>query len=228
MTTNNTVLEDLKALGLSALGSRLYLALLQRDAPATGYELAKALGVARANVYDSLRGLVQAGFARHLAASEAGTVYEAVPFVLVGEVYIHDLTARVERLRKALPMKSAQPNIWQGMGWNQFQQHVDRAIQGARDSIYIGTSAVPIRQLEAVLMTAKVPIRFGCWDDCPEPGCGVCTPPVKTIKPWIQDPACLVVVDETTAVGSWGSVTEPTVLATDYPAIVRGWRTLVG
>lgn len=228
MNQDNGVLADLKALGLSVLGSRLYLALLQRDEPITGYELAKVLGVARANVYDALRGLVQAGFARQLVASETGTLYEAVPFALVGEAQIHDLTARVERLRRALPSQREQRNIWQGLGWNQFQQQVGRAIQGARDSVRIGTSAIPIRQLESVLTTAPVPITFGCWDDCPEPGCGVCKSPVKTIKPWTQDPACLVLVDDRTAVGSWGSVTEPTVLATDYPAIVSGWRTLVG
>lgn len=228
MSPDNGIAADLRAMGLSELGSRVYVALLQHTTPITGYELAKTLGVARANVYDALRGLVQAGFARQLVASESSTLYEAVPIALVGDAQIHDLSARVDRLRRMLPRGHEQRNLWQGRGWQQFQQQVARALQGAREAIHIGTSAIPIRELESVLTLTSVPVTYGCWDDCPESGCGVCKPPVKIIKPWTHDQACLVLVDDCTAVGSWGSVGEPTVLTTDYPAIVEGWRALVG
>ena len=53
-------------------------------------------------------------------------------------------------------------------------------------------------------------------------------PPVTALKPWTQDSACIVIVDDHIGVGSWGSTTEPIILATDYPAVVSGWRTLLG
>ncbi len=229
MSRDEIVLGDLKALGLSILGSRVYLALLQRDEPATGYELAKELGVARANVYDALRGMVQAGFARSLTAPDGGVRYQAVPFAEVGEVQIRDIVDRVERLQKTLPALRQRPGIFQGTGWPEFRQQVERVMQRAQNSIRIGTSVRSARAIEPVLDIARpVPVRFGCWDGCPESGCGICRPPVQSLHRWTREPACLVVVDDRIAVGSWGDPEEPTVLSTDYPAIVEGWRALLG
>lgn len=229
MSKNGTILEDLKAIGLNTLGSRLYLALLQRGTPATGYELAKDLGVARANVYDALRGMVQAGFTLSFTTADGGTRYQPVPFVEVGERHIHEIVARVERLQTMLPALGQQPSTFRGVGWPQFRQQVERVMQSAQQSIIVGTSVRPAQDLKSILETPRsVAIRFGCWDGCPESGCGVCRPPVQHLHRWTHEPACLVVVDDRIGVGSWGNPEEPAVMATDLPVVVAGWRALVG
>jgi predicted transcriptional regulator len=228
MSRDEAILKDLKALGLSVLGSRVYLMLLQRTDPATGYELAKELGVARANVYDALRGLAQAGFVRSITVPDGGARYQAVPFQEVGEAQIRDIAERVARLQQVLPALARPPRLTQEIGWSNFQRRVDGALRSAQISIHIGTSVLPARAIQTTLQAAPpVPIRFGCWDECPGSGCGVCQPPIKNLSRWTNEPACLVVVDDRLAIGSWGSPDEPAVLFSDYPAIVKGWRALL-
>lgn len=224
------VLADLQALGLSALASRVYLALLEKSDWASGYEIAKDLGVARANVYDALRFLVQAGFAQQRHAS-AGTQYVGVSFGSVATRQTRQLEARITRLQQALPQVQNHPNIWQGSGWNSFREQVEGLVRHARSEIRIGTSVTPIQQLGDLISlktTPSVVISFGCWEGCPlDKGCGVCHPPIRLIRPWTREPACLVVADHRVAVASWGSIENPTVFATDFPAIVAGWNALV-
>lgn len=227
MTPKGPVVDDLTALGLSKLGSHVYVSLLQHGHGATGYEVSKDLGVARANVYDALRMLVRSGFAEARQGS-MGIQYTATPFSLIAEHQLHDLKARIERLQEALPQGLSRLQFWQGVGWPAFRQQVDAALHGAKSSVRVGTSVLPIREIKDVLDHRKdVPVTYGCWQGCPAAGCGVCQAPVDPLNPWINDPACLVLVDNRMAVGSWGSSHDPVVLATDYPAIVAGWRTLV-
>ena len=229
MILDDIVIADLQALGLSALGSHVYLTLLRRGNWVTGYEIAKDLGVARANVYDTLRSLVHAGFAQQRTI-HGGVRYAAMSFALVANSQIRNLAERIERLKQALPREIYHPNTWQGIGWSAFRDQVDAALKNASKTVRIGTSVAPIREIQGVLSNVSDPsisVVYGCWEGCPSTGCGVCHPPVTALRPWTQDPACLVIVDDHIGVGSWGSATEPIILATDYPAVVSGWRTLL-
>ncbi len=229
MSSDAVVLSDLQALGLSALGGRVYVALVRRDTWATGYEIAKELGVARANVYDALRYLARMGFAHHRVGT-AGTQYAATPFTTVAEARLHELAERLERIQQGLPVRQPSPNVWQGVGWNAFREQTEIALRAAVTTVHIGTSVQPIREVAAILDRAinpKVSVAYGCWQGCPPSGCGVCREPVVPLRPWSEEPTCLIVVDDQLAVGSWGSSAEPAVLATTYPSVVAGWRALL-
>ena len=141
------------------------------------------------------------------------------------------LAERIVRLNALLPPDRHHPTVWQGSGWPAFREQVDIAVKQARLSIRIGTSVEPIREIAGILeesMESSALVTYGCWEGCPTKGCGVCRPPVSSLTPWTEDPACLVVVDGRLAVGSWGPTTAPPmVLSTDYAAVVAGWEMLV-
>ena len=222
------ILTDLQALGMSALASRVYLELLRTGQWVSGYEVAKALGVARANVYDALRLLVKEGFARRMAFGTAEK-YSAVPFsVAAGQLY-QEMESRLKRLQERLP-PGRRPSMWQGTSWKVFRQEADTVLRQARNHVAIGTSPAPVRYISDVLASAPDPsleAAYHCWAGCPESGCGVCQPPVTHLVPWANEPSCLIVVDDRLAVGTWGREEEATVLVTDYPAVVAGWRALL-
>lgn len=227
---DNGVLTDLQALGLSTLGSRVYLALLEQAEWVSGYEIAKNLGVARANVYDALRFLVRSGFAQSRTILN-GDQYIAIPFKYVAVLKATDLEERIARLQRQLPQAQQQPMVLQARGWDAFREQVAMVLQDAKVGIQVGTSVEPVRHLKEMIGPkgeSRVPIEFGCWQGCPlSTGCGVCHAPVKALAAWTVDPACLLVVDNHIAAGSWGSPTNPTVLVTDFPPIVAGWRALL-
>ena len=79
MTDRDTFVQELQALGLGNLEARVYLALIEADRPVTGYQVAKVLGVARANVYDALRSLYAAGVVWQ-QREEEGVLYRRLPF----------------------------------------------------------------------------------------------------------------------------------------------------
>ena len=60
MTTTDSLLNSLTALGFTDIEAHLYCELV-RSGPASGYRLAKAIGKARANVYQALSQLTQRG-----------------------------------------------------------------------------------------------------------------------------------------------------------------------
>ena len=81
---------DLQRLGFTPTEVRVYLALL-RIAPATGYALARAAGLARANAYGALEGLAARGAATRLPGKPAR--YTAV-----------EPEALVDRLRREISL----------------------------------------------------------------------------------------------------------------------------
>ena len=230
MAQDTGSLADLQALGLSALGARgVYLALVRRDAWVTGYEIAKELGVARANVYDALRYLSRMGYA-HQRANIRGTQYRAIPFTAVAETLLRELSDRVERIKEGLPIRDPLPVFWEGVGWTAFREQTASVLQQAVRTIQIGTSVEPIREAASIIdrfVNPEVEVAYGCWQGCPPSGCGVCREPIVPLRSWSAEPSCLIVVDDRLAVGSWGASEEPHVLTTTYPAVVAGWRALL-
>ncbi len=95
---------DLERFGFTPTESRAYFALLGLG-PSTGYAVGRDIGVARANAYQALDGLVRRG-----AAQKAGGTpvqYSAtMPGVLIAELersYRKDLADLEERLRSVAP-----------------------------------------------------------------------------------------------------------------------------
>ena len=98
---------ELERFGFTPTESRAYLALL-RLGPSSGYAVARDIGVARANAYQALDGLVRRGAAQK--AGSAPAHYSATaPGVLIAEFersYRRDLSVLEERLRQVTPQNA--------------------------------------------------------------------------------------------------------------------------
>jgi sugar-specific transcriptional regulator TrmB len=99
---------NLERFGFTPTESKAYASLV-RHGPSTGYALARAIGVARANAYQALDSLVRRGAARR--ASTIPAQYSAVPpgvlIASLGRVFQRDLEALEEGLRAIAPAESA-------------------------------------------------------------------------------------------------------------------------
>lgn len=88
---------------MSGYESKAYLALLQAAAPLNGYEVAKASGVPRSTVYETLAKLVARGAAFEVNEPGNGTAYLALPSeALVGRLR-RDLSSTIDGLAEVLP-----------------------------------------------------------------------------------------------------------------------------
>jgi HTH-type transcriptional regulator, sugar sensing transcriptional regulator len=96
-------LELLKAAGMSGYESKAYLALLVSGTPLNGYEVAKASGVPRSTVYETLAKLVGRGAAFEVNGSGSGVDYVALPSeALIGRLR-RDLAGTIDGLAQVLP-----------------------------------------------------------------------------------------------------------------------------
>lgn len=141
-------LELLRHAGMSGYEAKAYLALLAADEPLNGYEVAKASGVPRSTVYETLGKLVGRGAAFEVLANSAagnGVTYVALPAdALVGRLrresnetisgleavlprlgrsldtrVVQHLTGREEMLRRAVDVvESAHETLWMSI-WPQ-------------------------------------------------------------------------------------------------------------
>ncbi len=96
-------LELLKAAGMSGYEAKAYVALLVAGEPLNGYEVAKASGVPRSTVYETLAKLVGRGAAFEVNHPGNGTAYVALPSeALVGRLR-RDLSSTIDGLAAVLP-----------------------------------------------------------------------------------------------------------------------------
>jgi len=79
------VIERLTALGFTSQEARVYLALLQQPS-ATGYELAKSAGLQRANVYQALASLADAGVVARVSDDSPGRFVAGPPADVLGRI----------------------------------------------------------------------------------------------------------------------------------------------
>lgn len=213
-------LQDLAAFGLHGLRARIYAELLQGGESISGYETAKRLGVARANVYDALRQLVQAGLVLEQDRADS-TLYRAVPFEALAARVRDDLEARLRRLRAHLASSRLADGTWQGSGWGTFRAAVGELVTDGPSFLRIGASPGPVRHI-ADLLDRPVGLApaFGCWSQCPPSGCGVCRPPVSALPPvGLAEPCVLLAPDR--VVWTEGPESHAAVLVSDYPPILE-------
>lgn len=79
------MIERLTALGFTSQEARVYLALLQQPS-ATGYELAKAAGLQRANVYQVLTALADAGVVARVSDDAPARFVASPPADVLGRI----------------------------------------------------------------------------------------------------------------------------------------------
>lgn len=88
--SNDRALDLLKDAGLSGYEAKAYLALLAAGAPRNGYEVAKASGVPRSTVYETLAKLVARGAAVEVTSTAGSVAYAPLPAeALIGRLRRH-------------------------------------------------------------------------------------------------------------------------------------------
>jgi HTH-type transcriptional regulator, sugar sensing transcriptional regulator len=115
-------IDLLKSIGMSGYEAKAYVALVQAGRPLNGYEIAKASGVPRSTVYETLGKLVARGAAFEVNARSNATSYLALPpDTLVGRLR-HELESTIDDLSSVLPALTAPATT-----------HVVQHLQGADD-----------------------------------------------------------------------------------------------
>ncbi len=223
------VVQDLRGLGFTELEARAYVALLHTSRPMTGYEMAKEIGISRANAYSALRRLEQKGYAA-LSMERRAATYQALPFRSVAAASLASLQGRIERLTVGLRASDHAPHTWTGSGWDFFVAEGSRLIAGARHRLDLGATAQPIRRLAGPLGAAQgrsVATRYCCFDGCPPEGCGVCRPPVPRRGPQGIRVPCVVVADSRIGLSASDEGGKVSVVITEAPPLVLGLQRLV-
>jgi sugar-specific transcriptional regulator TrmB len=170
-------IQDLQSLGFSEYEARAYVALLQRG-PLTGYQLAKASGIPRPNIYPVLDRLQERGAVGRLEVPD-GTQYTALPAEEMLQRLGRDADARLERAHLSMKELDSAPEtalVWNVRGFDLVIERARELIDSAQDRLLIGTWSNEARELAAATAAAVqrgVTVATLCIQDCAEE-CGGC------------------------------------------------------
>jgi DNA-binding MarR family transcriptional regulator len=170
-------IEQLQQLGFTESEARVYVALVRRQ-PLTGYELAKASGVPRANVYRVLRKLEQRGAVTRLDNPEA-TRYASVPYEELLQKLLRRFEQEVARTGEALAAlapAAEQPPIVQFEGYPNLIESAQQMVQAARATLLLAIwpdEARALAQAVAASDRRGLTIVTLCMTGC-RAECGYC------------------------------------------------------
>jgi len=170
-------IQRLRQLGFAESEARVYVALLQHP-PQTGYELARAAGVPRANVYAVLHKLEQRGAAARLD-SQAGTRYAPVPFSELLDKLQQRYAQAVTQVEQALTRIAAAdepPPITQFDGYNNLTETAQHLLNSAQNRLILAIWPEEAKTLVAAVTQAEqrqVQITTLCVAGCRDV-CGYC------------------------------------------------------
>ena len=174
MTDATTLLQEL---GFGDYEARAYVALLQRS-PINGYELAKASGIPRANVYAVLQKLEERGAV--VRSDEAsGARFAPVPATELIRRLGHQVQDVLQAAQAALDTVSSsteQAQIWTVRGYTALLEHARSLIDATRERLLVAIWPEEARSLAAPLAEAEargVKVTTLCLTACPTP-CGGC------------------------------------------------------
>lgn len=167
----------LQELGFSEYEARAYASLVSTGT-ANGYEIAKASGMPRANVYAVLEKLVKRGAARRIK-QRSGARYVAVPPVELMQrlqrQHERALAAADEALR-ALARGSESTSVFNLRDEGELRDQTCALIDGARHSLLVAIRPPEAAKYASQLREARtrgVTITTLCMEACAEP-CGGC------------------------------------------------------
>jgi len=139
------MIDKLTLFGLTRQEATIYISLFQNGA-SNGYEVAKATGISRSNVYNALAGLVEKGAAYLMEG--ASSKYIAVPFE---EFYNNKLRAMTEAkeflLKNLIPAKDATDGYITIDGCVHIKDKMFNMLDQAEKRIYI---SLPFEYLEEI------------------------------------------------------------------------------
>ncbi len=168
----------LQRLGFGDYEARAYLALLRQN-PLNGYELAKASGLPRANVYAVLQKLEERGAVIRLD-TPAGTRYAPVPpEELIQRLRTHlqdTLDAAQQSLNKVSSLPDEYEYVWNTRGYGVLIQHARALLDSTRESLLLAVwPDEALALVENVTRARKrgVEVTTLCLSGCPNE-CGNC------------------------------------------------------
>lgn len=130
--------EDLSILGFSQYESQAYVTLLQKN-PLNGYELARASGVPRPNIYSVLQKLQERGAVVRLD-TEDGTRYAPVPSGELVNRLRHQFEASIDAASRALEKvtRHTEPEfIWNTHGYPALLEHARALIDATQEELLL-------------------------------------------------------------------------------------------
>jgi HTH-type transcriptional regulator, sugar sensing transcriptional regulator len=167
-------IDLLKSTGMSGYEAKAYVALVQAGRPLNGYEIAKASGVPRSTVYETLGKLVARGAAFEVNARSNGTAYLALPAeTLIGRLR-HELETTIDDLSGVLPALSAPATTHVVEHLHDVSDVVARAVDvvdSAREALFVSVWPEELEALRPALRRARQRrvevscIVFGSVDD---------------------------------------------------------------
>ncbi len=167
-------LELLRTAGMTSYEAKVYLALLAAGEPLNGYEVAKASGVPRSTVYETLAKVVGRGAAFEVADRSSGTSYMALPAeTLIGRLR-RELSGTIEGLAEALPQIGTEPEAFVGQhlhGRDEVMQRAEDIIDGSKSELFLSLWPDEVETLRCALLAAEargIDISLVCFGELTE------------------------------------------------------------
>lgn len=167
----------LQSLGFSEYEAKAYVTLLQRGS-LTGYQLAKASGVPRPNVYPVLDRLAERGAVVRVQAKR-GVRCSALPAEEMLARLSRSVETQVAEARSALAeleTAASAEYVWNVQGYEAVLAQAEAVVDGAKDLLLVGVWVEESRRLGEAFARAQargVEVSTLCIQGCPDE-CGGC------------------------------------------------------
>jgi predicted transcriptional regulator len=167
----------LQQLGFSEYEARAYLALVQRN-PLNGYELAKASGIPRANVYAVLQKLEERGAVVRLDMPSGARYAPVAPAELTERIgsRFQDVLRAAQQALKDLAAPADTEYVWNIQGYEALLDHAHTLIDATQERLLVAVGRQEAAALAAPLAQAEArgaAVTTLCLDECPQE-CGDC------------------------------------------------------
>jgi DNA-binding MarR family transcriptional regulator len=164
-------------LGFSEYEARAYLALLQRN-PINGYELAKASGLPRANVYAVLQKLEDRGAVVRLDMPSGARYAPVAPTELTARIAgrFQDVLSATQQALEELATPADTEYVWNIQGYAALLDHAHALIDATQERLLVAIGRQEAAALVEPLARAEArgaAVTTLCLDECLEE-CGGC------------------------------------------------------
>jgi sugar-specific transcriptional regulator TrmB len=172
----NTLIDSLQKLGFSQYEAQAYVALLQHN-PLNGYELARASGIPRPNIYPVLQKLEERGAVLRLETPQGRRYAPVSSQELIQRLHLH-FQQSLEAARHSLSQVEATPSrehLWNLDGHAAILEHACSLIASAKETLMAAIWPDEISVLaddfyQAAQRGVKITTLClaGCSENCPQ------------------------------------------------------------
>lgn len=182
--------EQLMLLGFSQYEAQAYITLLEHN-PTSGYELAKASGIPRANIYAILDKLEERGAVLRDESPEGTRYVPTHPSELVSRLrYGYQTSLEVVEDSLCKISRSYEPEpVWNVQGYEALIKHALSTVESAKEKIQIAVWPSEASKIEHSIEQAEkrgVEVTTLCLAGCKQ-SCGSCRGTVRMTHKAAQD-----------------------------------------